>query len=90
MTVSDQQRQSAIAGNAVEIADGEQVFYLLSKRQYDELQRVRLLLGEIEEIEFSPYVADDLDDPHARRSAFGAAMLKPVDIHTQGRDNRIE
>lgn len=66
MTLSKQQQQSALAGNPVEIAEGGQVFYLLSKRQYDELQRMRLLLGEIEEIEFSPYEADDIDDSNDR------------------------
>lgn len=64
MTVNDHQRQSALEGNPVEIADGNQIFYLLSKRQYDELQRVRSLFGEIEEIEFSPYEADDIGDPN--------------------------
>lgn len=62
MTLNDQQRQSALEGRPVEIADGDQTFYLLSKQQYDELQRVRSLIGEIEEIEFSPYEADDIVD----------------------------
>jgi hypothetical protein len=58
--LNDQQRQSALEGKPVEIADGKQIFYLLSKQQYDELQRIRSLFGEIEEIEFSPYEADDV------------------------------
>lgn len=62
MTLNDQQRQLALQGSPVEIADGNQTFYLLSKQKYDELQRVRSLLGEIEEIEFSPYEADDIVD----------------------------
>ncbi|HVA47826.1 MAG TPA: hypothetical protein VNH11_15770 [Pirellulales bacterium] len=62
MMLNDQQRQSALEGNPVEIADGNQTFYLLSKRQYDELQRIRALFGETEEIEFSPYEADDIVD----------------------------
>ena len=58
MTLNDQQRQSALDGQPVEISDGNQTFYLLSKGQYDELLRIRSLVGEIEEIEFSPYEAD--------------------------------
>ncbi|HEV3003450.1 MAG TPA: hypothetical protein VGX78_03270 [Pirellulales bacterium] len=64
MTLSDHQRQLALEGKPVEIVDGKQTFYLLSKQQYDELQRIRSLFGEIEEIEFSPYEADDIDDPN--------------------------
>lgn len=60
MTLSNDQRQSALEGNPVEIADGNQVFYLLSKQQYDELQRIRSLFSEIEEVEFSPYEVDDI------------------------------
>lgn len=66
MTVNDQQRQLALGGNPVEIVDGNEIFYLLSKPQYDELQRLRTLLDDIEEIEFSPYEADDIGDANDR------------------------
>lgn len=62
MVFNDQQRQSALNGVPVEITDGAQTFYLLSKERYDELERIRALFGEIEEIEFSPYEADDIVD----------------------------
>jgi hypothetical protein len=62
MTFNDQQRQSALQGSPVEIVNGRETFYLLSKHQYDELWRIRSLVGEIEEIEFSPYEADDIVD----------------------------
>lgn len=42
---------------------------LLSKEQYDELERIRTLFAEIEEIEFSPYEADDISDPNVIRGA---------------------
>jgi hypothetical protein len=64
MLLNDQQRQLALGGMPVEIIDGSQTFYLLSKEQYDELDRIRTLFAEIEEIEFSPYEADDIADPN--------------------------
>lgn len=60
MTLSEQQRQSALEGKPVEIADGNEVFYLLSKQQFDELQQMRSQFNELEEIEFSPYEVDDI------------------------------
>lgn len=47
-------------GTPVVVFDGGQTFYLLSKDQYDELDRIRMLFAEIVEIEFSPYEADDI------------------------------
>ena len=64
MVLDDQQRQMALGGSPVEITDGSQTFYLLSKEQYEELERIRTLFAEIEEIEFSPYEADDSADPN--------------------------
>lgn len=64
MVLSDQQRRLAMDGMPVIISDGAQTFYLLSKEQYDELERIRTLFSEIEEIEFSPYEADDILDPN--------------------------
>lgn len=62
MVLNDQQRQLALGGTPVEITDGSQTFYFLSKEKYDELDRIRTLFAEIEEIEFSPYEADDIAD----------------------------
>lgn len=64
MTFSDQQRRLAMDGMPVKVIDGSQTFYLLSKEHYDELERLRTLFAEIEEIEFSPYEADDIPDPN--------------------------
>jgi hypothetical protein len=64
MVLNDQLRQLALGGTPVEITDGSQTFYLLSKERYDELERIRTLFAEIEEIEFPPYEADDIVDPN--------------------------
>ncbi|HVA47060.1 MAG TPA: DUF1559 domain-containing protein [Pirellulales bacterium] len=41
MMLDDKQRQSALEGKPVEITDRNEVFYHLSKQQFDELQRIR-------------------------------------------------
>jgi hypothetical protein len=64
MVLNDQERQLMLGGTPVEVIDGSRTFYLLSKEQYDELARIRTLFGEIEEIEFSPYEADDIVGPN--------------------------
>ncbi|HET6881332.1 MAG TPA: hypothetical protein VFI31_14315 [Pirellulales bacterium] len=56
--LSEQQRQSLFAGMPVEIRDGEHVFYLITKAEYD---AARAAL-DAEEIEPSFFEFDDDED----------------------------
>ncbi|HUY33034.1 MAG TPA: hypothetical protein VMV69_09650 [Pirellulales bacterium] len=58
--LSEEQRQAVSAGTPVEVRDGSQVFYLISKEEYE---RVRAFL-EAEEIDPSFFEFDDDEDPH--------------------------
>jgi hypothetical protein len=57
--LSTEQQQAAIEVKPVEIHEGERVFYVISKEQFELWQRLR---GAIEEIDPSFYEADDLPD----------------------------
>lgn len=56
--LSDEQRQALQAGTAVEIRDGERIFYLISKAEYE---AVRAVL-DAEEIDPSFFEFDDDED----------------------------
>lgn len=58
--LSEEQRQALQAGATVEIRDGDQVFYLISKAEY-EAARAAL---DAEEIEPSFFEFDDDENPH--------------------------
>lgn len=58
--LSDEQRQAVLAGTALEIHDGEQVFYLISKAEYETARAVL----DAEEIEPSFFEFEDDEDPH--------------------------
>jgi hypothetical protein len=57
--LSTEQQQAVIDGTAVEIHEGERVFYVISKEQFELWQRLR---SGIEEIDPSFYEADDIAD----------------------------
>lgn len=57
--LSEEQRQAALAGIPVELRDGDHVFYLISKAEY-EAARAAL---DAEEIEPSFFEFDDDEDP---------------------------
>lgn len=58
--LSEEQRQALQAGTPVEIRDGDRIFYLISKVEY-EAARAAL---DAEEIEPSFFEFDDDEDPH--------------------------
>lgn len=52
-----EQQQAAIEGKPVELREGNHIFYVISKEQFDLWQRLR---STIEEIDPSFYEADDI------------------------------
>lgn len=76
MVLNDQQRQLALGGTPVEINDGRQTFYLLSKERYDELERIRTLFAEIEEIESPPMRLTISSIPTTANSPTGPVKIK--------------
>lgn len=59
--LSDEQRQALRAGTPVEIRDGDQVFYLVSKAEFE----AALAALDSEESEPSFFEFDDDEDPYA-------------------------
>lgn len=57
--LSDEQRQAVLAGTPLEIRDGGQVFYLISKAEYEAARAVL----DAEEIEPSFFEFEDDEDP---------------------------
>lgn len=57
--LSTELKQAAIEGKPVELHEGEQVFYVISKEQFELWQQFR---STIEEIDPSFYEADDIVD----------------------------
>jgi hypothetical protein len=66
--LTDEQRSAVLAGTPLEIRDGDQVFYLISKAEY-EATRAAL---DAEEIEPSFFEFDDDEDPNPSTSDDGA------------------
>ena len=58
--LSEEQRQALLAGTPLEIHDGDQVFYLISKEEY-EAARAAL---DAEDIDPSFFEFDDDEDPN--------------------------
>ena len=58
--LNDEQRQAVLAGTPLEIRDGDQVFYLISKAEYEAARAV----FDANEIEPSFFEFDDEEDPH--------------------------
>jgi hypothetical protein len=57
--LTSEQQQAAIEGKAVELREGDRVFYVISKEQFELWQQLR---STIEEIDPSFYEADDIDE----------------------------
>lgn len=55
--LTSEQQQAAIEGKPVELREGDRVFYVLSKEQFELWQQLR---STIEEIDPSFYEADDI------------------------------